>query len=100
MSTLLERFEKIKTAAEKETANVQRIEARLEVKKEEVQNKKQQLADKGITFKNGAELRDLIADKEERVLDLVVQMEGALGISEDDEEEDDLLEDDGFDFGN
>lgn len=80
---LASRFEALKEAAENETRNVQRIEARIEVKKDEINSKKRELEEKGVQFSSFSELQGIISEKESRVLEMVEQMEQEMGISGD-----------------
>ena len=76
---LINRFESLQSKYKELENEINRDEAILEVKKEEVIEKRKELEDKGITFKGMKDLLKIKEDLEERIDKQVSKMESILG---------------------
>lgn len=89
----MERFHAIEDKLEKDRRQYNNLEARFTVQKEQYAQEKKELEEQGITFKSGKELQKIYAEKKKRVEEILSEMESALGMDEeDDDEEEDYLD--------
>ena len=97
MATLdeqMKRFNTIEKHVENNRREYGKKEAQFEVQKEAYREKKEELAEAGITFKTGKELQKIYKEKEQRVEDFLTEMEKAIGLTDVEDDEDDEDEED------
>ncbi|MGG4362656.1 hypothetical protein ABEX45_00210 [Bacillus subtilis] len=85
----LERYEELQEEFQAEQQKANRLEAQIEVKKEELTKMRASLEERGVKFSSVKELKEIKQKKEERLDDLLSKMEATLGLDEEDDEEDD-----------
>ncbi|WP_201489299.1 hypothetical protein [Bacillus velezensis] len=85
----LERYEELQEEFQAEQQKANRLEAQIEVKKDELTKMRSSLEEKGVKFSSVKELKEIKKKKEERLDDLLSKMESTLGLDEEDDEEDD-----------
>lgn len=84
----MERFARIEEEVEVVRREHSNLEARFELQREQYTKKREELAEKGITFKTGKELKEVHEEKSRRVEELLAGMEKALGFGEAEDEDD------------
>lgn len=94
----MKRFNNIEKKVEKDRKEYMNLEARFEVQEEDYRDKKKSLKEKGLTFKNGAELKALHKEKEDRLEEILIEMEKSMGIIDTNDDDDDDDDDEEFDL--
>lgn len=82
------RFNVIEKKVESDRRELNNREARFELKREQYQASREVLEGMGTTFTTGKELQTIYKGKKARVESLLVEMESALGIVDEEEDED------------
>lgn len=82
VDVLTERYNNLKKEYESLEEEVRRDEAKLSVKREELDRMKEELPEEGIEFNSLKELREIKTETEERIEVQVSKMEEVLGIEE------------------